>query len=303
MDLRQLEVFCKVFDLGSFSRAAADLSIAQPTVSGHIKQLEEELGCRLFDRLGKRIAPTPAANLLSPYARRVLATLRDARQAIDQLLGFARGKLLIGGSTIPGEYLLPAMLGEFKERYPDILVTLRIDDSLRIVEAVGERDIELGVVGARLGNAKIDYVPYLKDEMALVVPTTHPFAKKRRITLDQALAESFIFRERGSGSRQSFELLLRHHGVDVKAVRVIAEMGSTEAVVQGIKAGVGISILSRRAVADDVRDGRLKAVNVNGWNLVRNFYIVTRRGHKLSPICDVFYHFLLEQRDRLEGNS
>ena len=303
MDLRQLEVFSKVYDHASFSRAATELSLTQPTVSGHIKQLEEDVGSPLFDRLGNRIVPTPAGDILYHYARRMLHLAHDAQQALDEFLGCSRGQLYIGGSTIPGEYLLPGLLGEFKQRYPDIRVTLRIDDSKGIIEAVSDGQIEIGVVGAKLGNAKIDYVEYLRDELVLTVSARHPFAKKRRVSMSDVQQQPFILRERGSGSRWILEDLLRRQGADASKLSVVAEMGSTAAVVQGIKAGVGVSILSRRAVADDVKAGNLHVVAVEDFSFARHFYIVTRRSHTMSPIGDVFHRFLIEHGDPLAASA
>ena len=153
MDLRQLEIFAKVAELGSFSRAAEALSLTQPTVSEHIRALEHELGLRLLDRLGRGAAVTPAGRLLLSHAHRLLALSREARQAMDGFLGKMSGELLVGASTIPGEYILPPLIGEFKAKFPDISITLLIGDSQAAVDWVGDGRAELGVVGARLPTA------------------------------------------------------------------------------------------------------------------------------------------------------
>ena len=189
------------------------------------------------------------------------------------------------------------MLGEFKRHYPEVRVTLRIDDSKGILEAVKEGEIELGVVGAKLGNAKLEYVEFLHDELVLVVPASHPLAGRGRVSMAEVQRQPFILRERGSGSRRIFEDLSRQHGIDPASFSVAAEMGSNVAVLQGIKAGVGLSILSRRAVADDVAAGRLQVVTIKDVHFLRCFYIVSRRGHTMSPICRLFQRFPLEQRD------
>src|SRR5919106_4475578 len=147
MDLRRLEVFVKVAELGSFSRAAQALSLTQPTVSEHIRALEDELGVQLLDRLGRGTSPTRAGQLLLGYASRMLALGREARQAVEQFQGRMIGELVVGGSTIPGEYLLPALIGQFKRKYPDISICLLIGSSQQVSEWVIEGRVEVGVVG------------------------------------------------------------------------------------------------------------------------------------------------------------
>ena len=138
MDLRRLEIFLKVAELGSFSRAAEALFLTQPTVSEHVRALEDELGVQLLDRLGRGTTPTRAGTLLLGYARRLLALSREARQAIEQFQGRVGGELMVGGSTIPGEYVLPALIGAFRGKYPDVSVSLRIGDSRQVQEWVEE---------------------------------------------------------------------------------------------------------------------------------------------------------------------
>src|SRR6266851_6491364 len=156
MDLRRLEIFAKVAELGSFSRAAEALFLTQPTVSEHVRALEDELGVQLLDRLGRGATPTHAGRLLLGYARRMLALQREARQALDQFQGRMSGELVVGGSTIPGEYVLPALIGTFKTKYPDISVSLLIGDSRQVTEWVEDGRVELAIVGARPTQRVLD---------------------------------------------------------------------------------------------------------------------------------------------------
>ena len=148
MDLRQLEIFVKVAELNSFSRAAESLSLTQPTVSEHIRALEDEVGVRLLDRLGRGAAATRAGDLLLGHAGRILASKREAVQALERFQGRMTGELAVGGSTIPGEYVLPALVGRFKDKFPEISISLLIGDSRQVIEWVEEGRVELGVVGA-----------------------------------------------------------------------------------------------------------------------------------------------------------
>jgi DNA-binding transcriptional LysR family regulator len=182
MDLRRLEVFAKVAELGSFSRAAEALILTRPTVSEHVRALEDEVGVQLRDRLGRSTAPTPAGQLLLDYARRLLALAQEAQQAIDQFQGSMRGHLVMGGSTIPGEYLLPALIGGFKAKFPDISISLLIGSSRQVNEWVEEGRVELGVVGARSASRVLDTRDLMPDELVVVVPADHRWAGGRSVS-------------------------------------------------------------------------------------------------------------------------
>src|SRR5437879_11792425 len=179
MDLHRLEVFAKVAELGSFSRAAEALFLTQPTVSEHVRALEEELGLSRLDRMGRGATPTPAGQLLLGYARRILALSREARQAIEQFQGRMSGQLTVGGSTIPGEYILPALIGQFKAKFPDISISLLIGDSRQVTTWVEDGRAEVGVVGARPGPRTLLARELIPDELVVVLPADHPGAGRK----------------------------------------------------------------------------------------------------------------------------
>ena len=183
MDLRRLEVLAKVAELGSFSRAAEALFLTQPTVSEHIRALEVEVGLPLLDRLGRGTTPTPAGRVLLEYAHRMLKLAEEARQAIEHFQGRMSGTLVVGGSTIPGEYVLPALMGQFKAKYPDIAITLRVGSSRQVSEWVDEGRVELGVVGARPALRSLTARPLMTDELIVVVPAGHPWAGRKTVGL------------------------------------------------------------------------------------------------------------------------
>ncbi len=295
MDLRQLEVLCKIVELKSFSRAAEAIFLTQPTVSGHIKTLEEEVGTRLLDRLDKEVVPTRAGLILYRYARKILELRHEARQALDQFLGSLQGELVIGGSTMPGEYILPALIGQFRLRSPQVTVTLRIGDTKRIIRSVGEGELELAVVGARLQESRVEMRPFMKDEVILVVPPGHAWAGRGTIPVEELKSVPFVWRERGSGTRDAIERALGEVGISPNQLAVAAELGSTEAMRQGVRAGIGPAFLSRRAVAEDLEAGRLVEVRVPGLRLDREFFIATQRGRTRSPVAQAFLDFLTEQ--------
>lgn len=292
MDLHRLEVFAKVAELGSFSRAAEALLLTQPTVSEHVRALEDALGVQLLDRLGRGATPTPAGQLLLGYARRILTLTREARQAIDQFQGRMSGELVVGGSTIPGEYVLPVLIGRFKTRYPDISISLLVGSSRQVAEWVEEGRVEVAIVGARPGSRNLTSKDLMSDELVIVVPAQHPWAARESVTLADVKAESLVVRERGSGSRDALERALEEVGAALGAFRIVGEMGSTQAVKQGVRAGLGVAFISRRAVGDECRAGLLSCVKLSDLNVSRSFFLVTHRDRTRSPLAQAFFAFV-----------
>jgi DNA-binding transcriptional LysR family regulator len=294
MDLWQLHVFCRVVETKSFSKAAELVHLSQPTVSSHVQDLETHFGCRLIDRLSRQAVPTQAGRLLHGYARRLLSLRDEAEAAMAEHQGRMRGNLLIGGSTIPGTYLLPVALGIFKKRYPQIGVSLRIDDTGGIVSEILAGTLEMGVVGAEVKNRSIFQEKALNDQMKLIIPAGHPWAGKKKVSLAALLSEPFIVRERGSGTLQSFQDRLSRIGHGLDEFNIVAEMGNTEAIRQAIKNRVGVSILSTLAVDNDLASGHLCALAVDGVDLTRSFYLTRHRQRSLSPLCEAFIRVLKE---------
>lgn len=292
MDIHVLELFCKIVELGSFSKAADAVYLTQPTVSGHIKNLEEEVGVRLLDRLGHRATPTKAGELLYHHAKRILAVRQEAQQALDEFKGGLRGELIIGASSIPGGYVLPPLIGKFKAVYPDISIVLKVSDSKEIVEAVIDGAYEVGAVGAKFDDARIAYQKFAVDEMVLVVPPKHPWAGRGSVKAKELSSQLFFIRERGSGTRQIMEKALEHHNISTSAFKVIGEMGSNEAIRQAVKAGGGVAIISKLAVESDIKCRELRVLHIEGLKLTRDFYLITHRHRSHSPICKAFLKFV-----------
>ena len=298
MDLRRLEIFVKVAELASFSRAAQALSLTQPTVSEHVRALEDELGVQLLDRLGRGAAPTRAGQLLLGYAQRMLTLSREARQAIDQFQGRLSGELMIGGSTIPGEYVLPVLIGQFKAKQADISIVLLIGDSHQVSEWVEDGRVEIGVVGARPPQRTLEARELMRDELVVALPAEHAWARRQTVSLADLQAEPMVVREHGSGSRAALEHALDEAGTSLAAFRVVGEMGSTQAIKQAVRAGVGVSLISRRAVEDECRVGLLASVKIARVHVGRAFYLVTHRDRTRSPLALAFLEFLESQIPR-----
>ncbi len=291
-DLHQLEVFCRVLELKSFSKAAEAVYLTQPTVSGHIQSLEQFLDARLFDRCGKKVVPTKAADMLYRYAKQILSLRAEAQRELQLFLGKVKGEMAIGASTIPGAYILPELIGSFKKMHTDIYISLTVADTKDIIGSLFTGGIELGVVGAKIDDNGLKYQELVKDEMLVVVPSSHAWVGRRYVDVDELKGEPFVLREPGSGTRMTSLRSLEDFGVSVKDINIVAEMGSTEAVRQAVKAGIGIGILSWRAVKDDITSGSLYGLRVNGLNLWRDIYVVVLKNRTLSPISESFLDFL-----------
>lgn len=295
MDLRRLEIFAKVAELRSFSRAAEALALTQPTVSEHVRALEDQLGVQLLDRFGRGATPTRAGVLLLGYASRIVSLAREAQQALDQFQGRMTGELVVGGSTIPGEYVLPALIGQFKGKYPEISISLLIGDSRQVGEWVEEGRVEVALVGARPALRTLEARELMADDLVVVVPAGHPWVGRSSVTLEDLRGEPLIVRERGSGSREAMERALAAERVDLAAFRIVGEMGSTQAIKQAVRAGVGVSLISRRAVLDECRAGLLHCLTVDGVAFTRAFCLVTHRLRSRSPIAQAFLDFVESQ--------
>lgn len=295
MELRKLEVFCKVVELKSFTRAAAAVMLSQPTVSEHIRSLEDELGQKLVDRLGRQVEPTPVGRLLYSYAVKILRIQQDALQAIEHYGGKLVGRIMIGAGSIPGTYILPGVIGRFRERYPSIKATLKINSSHQIVQDVLDGQLEIGVVGARWSEKGLDFREIYSDTLSVVVGTEHHLAGKKEVSLAELIAEPFILRESGSGTRRVMDQIFEEHGVNESSLFEVAEIGSTEAVLQAVKEGLGISIVSTKAVEKDLRAGTIASLAVKGVKMERPFYMIRRKNRELSPAASVFWIFLLQE--------
>ena len=294
MDLWQLNVFCKVVEAKSFSKAGKKIHLSQPTVSSHIKDLETYFDTRLIDRFSRKAEVTPAGKLLYEYARRLIALKEDMEHSLAEFLGTKKGNLAVGGSTIPGAYLLPKLIGDFIRHHPQIHIRLEIGDTQQIIQDILNGKLELGIVGAKSDDSNIFQQPLVEDKMCLTVPAEHKWSQKESVTIEELFQEPYIIREKGSGTLKSIRLNMQAKGYDIHNLNIIAVMGSTQAVIQGIKSQVGVSILSTIAANDDVRIGTLKTLDVAGLELKRCFYLTRHRYRTPSPPSRAFEKNLME---------
>ena len=297
VDLRLLEVFCCVYDERSFSKAAKKLGLTQPTISGHIKSLESSLGTTLFDRLGRHIGVTSAGELLYRHGLQVVHLKRTTEEAMTRFLNRLEGDLHLGASSIPGEYLLPPAIGRFRNLYPQVRVSLEIHDTQEIIRRVKRGRVELGFVGARASHPVLEFQRFAEDELTLVTPQCLPWsAVGDEVQLAELKRLPLLVRERGSGSRMVLEARLYELGADLESFNIVAELGSTTAIVEAIRSRLGASILSNLSVHHEVESGQMRRLRILGTGpLVRSFYTVRNTQRIASPLAEVFLEHQLAE--------
>lgn len=294
MNLRQLEVFLAVAETGSFSRAADDVLLTQSTVSQHIAALESELGVRLFDRTGRGAELTEGGQLFRQHVRQVLAECADLRQTMARFRGMEDPQLIIGASNVPANYLIPSLLPILAARHPGVVLNVVTGDSRDVIARLRAGEVALGVVGDRCEGDDLDFSPLTADVLHLVAGKGHPWMGRQNVVLDELLATPMIVREGGSGSGRSTEDALQRAGLDVGSLRVVARLGSNEAVKQAVIAGFGVAFLSSLSIRRELANGELTVVPVAGVTIERCFWLVCRRERTLSPAAQAFARLLVE---------
>jgi DNA-binding transcriptional LysR family regulator len=291
MDTRQLAAFCAVVDRHSFSQAAEQLGVTQPAVSLQIRSLEQRLGQRLLDRSGRRVEPTEAGVRLYRSAQRMLAL---EQQLLEEVSGNGdgelKGRLEIGCSTGPGATVLPLLLCEFQEANPQVTISLSVNDTQHVIDAVARRELELGVVGAASKHRGVSFEPFFQDEVVLAVPPKHRFAGKT-VDLDDLRAETLILMQEGAGVRQMIEDELAAAGLRIRDLEVRLELGLQESVKAAVAAGHGVTFISRSSMEPELASGSLAAARVKGLDPKREISLVRSTGRTPSRVGEAFVEF------------
>jgi DNA-binding transcriptional LysR family regulator len=295
MTLRQLEVFLAVASEKSFSLAAKKIRSSQPTLSEHVSELETELGKQLFFRRGRRrvVTVTEAGRVFAEFAERAISAIEGGRQALADLDGLAHGSLLIGASTTPGLYVLPRIIAAFRTKYPGVDVKLQIANSQAIEGRVRERELDLGIVGGHaLRPGEECLTAGMRDELVLIVAPAHAWSRRRDVTPESLADEPLLVREEGSATRSVTERALQR----VK-FRVAMELDHTEAIKQGVMAGLGVAFVSLYAVQGEIAAGRLRALRLRGVRIQRHFHIIHHEARRVTASARAFME-LFEQTAR-----
>ncbi|MDH3559575.1 MAG: LysR family transcriptional regulator [Gammaproteobacteria bacterium] len=260
---RRLQVFHTVARLLSFTKAAESLHMTQPAVTFQVRQLEEYFNTRLFDRTHNRISLTEAGKRVYEFADRIFELYAEMENAVRAMTGEISGVLIIGASTTIAEYMLPALLGDFKKKYPDINVHLKVSNSDGIVHMVENNDIDLGVVEAPVMNKNLVVEECRKDRLVAIVSPQHPLAAQQKVRMPELLEAAYIDREEGSGTREVILEYLSKLGMNVSDVNVSMELGSPEAIKGAVEAGMGVSIVSEVTIHKELQLATLVALELD----------------------------------------
>lgn len=302
MSDRRLQVFHTVAVVLSFTRAAEMLHMTQPAVTHQIRQLEEELNARLFDRSNNRINLTAAGEQVLEYADRIIALYGDMQESVKALTGDRTGLVTIGASTTIAEYMLPGLLGDFRQHFPDVQIRLRVANTDAVVAMVADNTIDLGVVEGEVENQLLKMERCQQDELQVAMPPDHPLAAQSEVAPLDLTSYPFIYREGGSGTRSVIERYFSEHGVDESALNRPFELGSTEAIKGAVQAGVGITIVSRATLSKELALGQLVARPLQP-PLMRPFYFVRQRQKFRTHLMDELFQFARQYFDQIEATS
>ena len=293
MNLRHLETFVKIVELKSFTKAGEELHLTQPTVSKQMVDLERYFDVRLIDRTKRGLALTRAGEILFKYARDFLALQEETQAAIASFKGLKRGTIRVGASSIPGVYVLPPVLKRFREAYEGVQISLVISDTKGILDKLEQGDLDIGFVGAKDETRKISYQSFLDDIIVFVAPPDYPDT----IRLEELHEQPLLVREAGSGTRRCFDAAMKKKGVGPADLRVVAELGDTQAIKQAVKEGMGVAYLSWRAITEELERKTVKVLKVEGLpGVKRSFYTALKRGRSQSPHVEALLKTIHEWR-------
>lgn len=293
--LHQFKVFEATARLGSFTRAAEELFLTQPTVSMQVKQLTKALGLPLFEQVGKRLYLTDAGRELYTTCQEIFDKLDQLEMRVANLKGMKQGRLRLAVITT-AKYFIPRLLGPFCQRYPGIDVSLIVTNHEQAIERLSNNQDDLYVMSQVPEHVDVKSHPFLDNPLVVLAPKDHPLAHEKNIPLMRLGEEPFIMRESGSGTRRSVQDLFEQHGIDV---RVRLELGSNEAIKQAIAGGLGLSVLSCHTLTPDGQGGELAVLDVEGFPIQRQWYVVHLGGKQLSVVASTFLDYLQAEAQHL----
>jgi DNA-binding transcriptional LysR family regulator len=298
VSLRQLRVFETVARLSSFTRAAEELHLTQPAVSMQVRQLEDEVGLPLFEKLGKQISLTEAGRELFHYSRSIDRSLQEMEEVVESLKGVNRGRLSVAvASTV--NYFAPRLLAAFHQRYPGIGLRLDVTNRERLVHQLQANTVDMVLMGQPPDGVNVESEAFMDNPLVVVAPPEHPLAAEERVGLVRLAEEVFVMREPGSGTRQAMERFFAEQSI---GIRHGMQMTRNEAIKQAVRAGLGLSVVSLHTVELELETNRLVILNVEGFPLERQWHLVYRSGRRLSPAARAFRQFVLDEARGLAGS-
>lgn len=290
MNLKQLEAFVCVADNKSFSKAAKELFLTQPTISAHIASLEKELDARLFVRNTKEVDLSEDGTRLYSYARQMVELEKKVEEEFGKRDEGEQHCIRIAASTVPAQYLLPEILAKFNEKYPKEQFKIQETDSARVVEKIVEQSIDVGFTGTVLEKKHCVYLPFYEDELIIITPNTGKYRalKESDESAVWITGESIIMREEGSGTRKEAEKQLKKKGIAIGDLNIVASIENQETIKRSVENGVGISIISKLAAKKEIDDGELLGFPLLSGDTIRNINIVYNKNAKLARSIEKF---------------
>ncbi len=289
--LQQLEALFHLVAERSFSRAAKKMFLTQPSLTKHIKNLEDAVGAKLINRQNRGITLTLQGRLIYEYAQKIAGLREGVKEKILKSMEKESGTIDIIASTIPANYILPGILGDFNRNYPKIKVYIKTVNSEEALDMVINRHAEIGFIGKKPLSRKINAEPVWKDRLVFAVSGTHRWSGKSSITAKDLIEEPFVTREKGSGTREILENYLKENtGTDFR-LNIVAELGSSEAIKEAMIAGLGVSFISIHAIRRELEQKLLVEIPVSGWVVERDFYVIYTKQHKLMPHQEIFLDY------------
>ncbi len=294
IDIHLLRVFVAVYKQQSFTRAAETLFLSQPTVSEHIKALEKQLGCKLFDRVNKKVYPTSHATNLYKKALQIIEMTDNLKEELIAQQKLVTGTVNIGASSIPAAYLLPNVVTKLKSLYKSLSFKIIFMDSMRVIDNILEQNLLLGLVGTKTKQEELDFIPFAEDELILIASPA--LINKSTINIRQIGTLPLILREQGSGTLTELMNALNKKGVSRDDLNIVAEFGNNEAVKQAVIEGLGVSFVSSLSVRNELKCNLVKHLIVNNLSIKRSFYIVKHKNRTLPYLYETVVKTLIEKK-------
>lgn len=295
LNLHQLATFQVVAKHRSYVRAAEELHFSQPAVSAQIRHLEDSLGVKLFDQIGRKTHLTQAGEELYLYSQKIFSVIDETLDIMEALRSPHYGRLSVGADTTVGSYVIPGLLGKFRQIYPQVEILLQVLNRASLVEAILNNRVDLAVMGSVPDDAPVEIEPFAFNTLVLVAAPTHRLARLRNVPIEELGREHFLLREQGSGTRAALEKALEDAGVPLQ---VSMQVGNNSAIKQGVAAGLGIALISRVAIDMELETNRLVILDVEGFPIIRQWRLVHIKDKHLSATARAFKSFLLQHADR-----
>lgn len=296
--LDQLRILKAIAAEGSFKRAADSLYVSQPAVSLQVQNLERQLDVPLFDRGGRRAQLTEAGHLLLSYGEKILTLCQETCRAIEDLQNLQGGTLIVGASQTTGTYLLPRMIGLFRQHYPDVAVQLHVHSTRRTAWSVANGQVDLAIIGGEIPaelQDSLEILPYAEDELALILPSLHPLAKVETIQKEDLYKLQFIALDSQSTIRKVIDQVLSRCDIDTRRFKIEMELNSIEAIKNAVQSGLGAAFVSLSAIAKELQMDVLHCANIEGVVVKRTLWVIFNPNRYRSKAAEAFIREILPQ--------